>query len=109
MRCAVVAALALIGFSAAAHAKTKTPLAESETIDINSATEAQLMRLPGVGLKRARAVVERRKEHAFGSPDELVHVRGFGRSLTRRLRAHLTARPSPVRSAVVLPTKREPQ
>jgi len=42
-------------------------------IDINTATIAELATLPGIGERRARAIVELREQRPFDSPAELVH------------------------------------
>lgn len=50
------------------------PTAASRTlIDINSATIAELARLPEVGERRARAIVELREHRPFDSLADLVH------------------------------------
>ena len=54
---------------------------------LNAATEADLRRLPGVGPKRAAAIlaVRARLGH-FRSVDDLLKVKGIGRATLRRLR-----------------------
>lgn len=57
-------------------------LLEGEVIDINSAPVEDLQRLPGIGEKRAQAIVAWREEHGpFQSVDELVQVSGIGEKL----------------------------
>ena len=57
-------------------------LLEGEAIDINSAPVEDLQRLPGIGEKRAQAIVAWREEHGpFQSVDELVQVSGIGEKL----------------------------
>ncbi len=61
-------------------------------IDVNSAEEAQLDLLPGIGPRlAARIVEERRTEGAFASVDELVRVVGLGPRLVERLRPYAVA------------------
>ena len=61
-------------------------------IDVNSAEEAQLDLLPGIGPRlAARIVEERRTEGAFASLDELVRVAGLGPRLIERLRPYAVA------------------
>ena len=59
-------------------------------VNINTATEAQLELLPGIGPSKARAVVRYRTRRKFRATHELIRVRGIGRKTYRRLRAHLT-------------------
>lgn len=48
-------------------------------LDLNSATEAELDALPGVGPSRAQAIIEHRtKNGPFTSVDELRNVKGIG-------------------------------
>lgn len=48
-------------------------------LDLNTASEADLEALPGVGPARARAIVEYRAAHGpFGSVDDLGKVKGIG-------------------------------
>jgi competence protein ComEA len=56
-------------------------------LDLNVATAAELMRLPGVGPVLARRIVETREERGrFATVDELGVVRGIGRVKVERLR-----------------------
>jgi competence protein ComEA len=73
------------------------PSAESEgtggeqTIDINKADESALLKLPGIGPARARAIVAYRSAHGgFRNLSQLLHIKGIGRSLLRQLRPLLT-------------------
>lgn len=50
-----------------------------DKIDINTATEKELMKLPGVGPKIAKRIVEYREANGrFRSTDELKNVKGIG-------------------------------
>ena len=61
-------------------------------IDVNSAEEAQLDLLPGIGPRlAARIVEERRTEGSFASLDELMRVTGLGPRLVERLRPYAVA------------------
>ena len=69
-------------------------LLEGEGIDINSAPVEDLQRLPGIGEKRAQAIVAWREEHGpFQSVDELVQVSGVGDKLLAGLRDYAAAGP----------------
>lgn len=60
---------------------------EDEILELNTATESDLRRLPGIGERRARAIVElRARMGGFKRVDDLVRVRGIGRAAMKRLR-----------------------
>jgi competence protein ComEA len=84
----VVAALLL-----AAPALAKKPLRPGERIDLNRASAAELMRLPGVGAKRAEAIVARRARGPFRTPAEVLSVKGLGKTWFRAVQLHLVATP----------------
>ena len=66
------------------------PPASSENgvpLDLNRATLADFVRLPGVGPVIARRILEAREEAGrFGAVDDLVLVRGLGRARLERIR-----------------------
>lgn len=69
-------------------------LLEGEVIDVNSAPVEDLQRLPGIGEKRAQAIVAWREEHGpFQSVDELIQVSGIGEKLLAGLRDYAAAGP----------------
>jgi competence protein ComEA len=98
---AVAALLAL--FTAAARAEPEAPPAPCacaeageplKLVDLNRASEAELLELPGVGPARARAILAFRAEHGgFHSVSQLLRIKGFGRAMLRRLRPLLTLSP----------------
>ncbi len=61
----------------------------SGVINLNTADEAQLCLLPGVGPTRARAIVAYRAKHKFTRPEELRRVKGFGAKTLAKLRKYL--------------------
>jgi competence protein ComEA len=69
--------------------KRQTSPADGSTspLDLNRATLADLARLPGVGPVLARRIVETRESAGpFGEIDDLLNVRGLGRTKLERLR-----------------------
>jgi competence protein ComEA len=67
------------------------PLGPGEKLDPNTATVAELRRLPGVGPVRAQAIVtERVSGGRFRSPSDLARVPGIGPHVVRVLTPHLT-------------------
>lgn len=69
----------------------KRPLGPGERIDLNRASAAELMRLPGIGRSRAEAILAHRQRSPFRSPGDVVQVKGIGPSWLEKNRLHLTA------------------
>ena len=70
-----------------AKSKKATP---GEPIDINRAAATELQRLPGIGPKRAQAIIDERNKRPFQSVDELRRVRGIGAKTLESLRPFVT-------------------
>ena len=92
---ALLVSPALAGTQAAApttHAKSQTakPAAASaaETLDLNTATEAQLVALPGVGEAYAKKIIAGRP---YKSKDELVHRKIVPESVYREFSEKVVA------------------
>lgn len=86
-------------------------------VNINTATEDELQRLPRVGPSRAQAIVAlRARVQRFRAADDLLRVRGIGRASMRRLRPYVTltgdttllARPGRAPRAQAQPTTTAP-
>jgi len=78
--------------------------APSLVVNINTASAEELQQLPGVGPSRAQAIIEQRQRRPFARVEELMRVRGIGRSTFRSLRPHLT-----VEGATRAPARAEPR
>ncbi|HLR19752.1 MAG TPA: helix-hairpin-helix domain-containing protein [Staphylococcus sp.] len=60
-----------------------------QTIHLNSATEAQLLTIPGIGPSKAKAIIEYREQNgAFESLEQLTEVKGIGVKTLEKLRSH---------------------
>ena len=97
------AALAALGLAAAlataapsvAEAQRGSRAAAAEqapdgVVNIQTATPEQLQLLPGIGPSKAQAIVAFRERRAFRRVEDIMRVRGVGRSTFRRLRSMLT-------------------
>ena len=62
---------------------------EFGTIDVNKADEDALRSLPGIGPALASNIVEAREQAPFKAPEDLLKVRGIGRSRLAKLRKWL--------------------
>ena len=66
---------------------------ERPPVNLNSATEADLVALPGIGPTRARAILAYRQSNGpFASVEELQKVPGLGGRLVRQLMPQVTVR-----------------
>lgn len=64
---------------------------EGEQLDLNTASPEDLTRLPGVGEKKAAAIVAYRAENGgFSSVEELTEVEGIGEASLERLTPYVT-------------------
>jgi len=95
----VIAARALLAAAALLTALPalagKPPLAEGERVDLNRASAAELMKLPGVGQKRAAAIVARRARTPFRRVEDVLTVKGLSRRWLAKEREHLAVGPAP--------------
>jgi competence protein ComEA len=96
----VLASLALaVAFAAqpAAQAAQKAATTRTDakpaaaTINLNTATAAELEKLPGIGQKVAARIVEyRQKNGPFKKVEELMNVQGIGEKSFLQFRSQLT-------------------
>lgn len=96
---AIAIAAALLGASPALAAKRA--LGPAERVDLNRASVAELMRLPGLGQKRAQAIVAARARQPFRRVEDVVAVKGIGPGWLARVRSNLVVSGAP--AAPVLP------
>ncbi|HOU53652.1 MAG TPA: ComEA family DNA-binding protein [Myxococcota bacterium] len=61
-----------------------------DRIAVNRANAEQLMRLPGIGPKKAQALIEARERRPFRRPSDLRRVKGFGPKTILRLAPRLS-------------------
>jgi len=88
--------LGLLALLAASPARAeKKPLGPGERVDLNGATAAELMRLPGVGKKKAEAIVASREKRPFKKADEVTRVKGCSPGWYARVKAMVTVGEAP--------------
>jgi competence protein ComEA len=76
-------------------AKDTRMAAPLPTINLNTATQAELEALPGVGARVAARIIDYRKEKGpFKKIEELMNVQGIGEKSFLRLRPQLTVTPA---------------
>jgi competence protein ComEA len=91
----VLAALAAaMPESVASQAKSEKPKASSAPatpIDLNTATAAQLEKLPGIGARTAQLIIEhRQKNGGFKKVEELMNIKGIGEKSFLKLKPLVT-------------------
>jgi competence protein ComEA len=66
---------------------SRAPASADDPVVINTATDADLRRLPGIGPKRADAILAlRTRLGRFRAMEDLLKVKGIGRATLKRLR-----------------------
>jgi competence protein ComEA len=68
----------------------KKPLGPGERVDLNTATSAELMRLPGVGRKKAEAIVASRDKRPFRKAEEVTRVKGLSPAWYAKVKGMVT-------------------
>jgi competence protein ComEA len=94
-RATAMAMVAVALLATALHARADGPRPAGATpamvVNINTATSAELEKLPGIGPSRARAILALRERLGrFRRVEQLLRVRGIGRRTFRRLRPLVT-------------------
>jgi competence protein ComEA len=96
-----LASLIAVMPSATVMAQTKTSSrsavkpASSATVNLNTASAAELEGLPGIGAKTAALIVEfRQKNGPFKKIEELMNVRGIGEKNFLKLKPQITVGPA---------------
>jgi competence protein ComEA len=94
---AAAVAVAIVALSAPGASAQSKPApstvkpAVTGTININTASIADLQRLPGIGAKTASRVVEyRQKNGPFKKVEELMNVRGVGEKSFLKLKGQIS-------------------
>lgn len=60
-------------------------------VDLNTATQAELETVKGIGPKKAQAIIDFRKKNGpFKSADDLDKVPGFGKSTVDKVKSSIT-------------------
>jgi len=77
--------------SSSKPASAKAAPTSSAPINLNTATQAQLESLPGIGPKAAQRILEyRQKNGNFKKPEDLMNVKGIGEKSFLKLKPLLT-------------------
>ena len=93
----LIAAAPLVAAQASTQAQQSAPPAQSagSLINLNSATQAELEKLPGVGPAMAKQIIEyRQKNGGFKKVEELMNVKGIGEKSFLKLKTLVTVAPA---------------
>ena len=82
---AIVALLVALAFTGTLHA--------ADGVNLNTATQEELVALPGIGPAKAKAIIDYRTAHPFKSVDEVKNVRGIGDHMFESLKGKVTVGP----------------
>ena len=70
---------------------SKAQAAPTAPVNLNTATQAQLEALPGIGPKAAQRIIEYRKQNgSFKKIEDVMNVKGFGEKTFLKLKPMLT-------------------
>ena len=87
--------------AAKAARASKPAAAPASPINLNTATQAQLETLPGIGAKAAQRILEyRQKNGSFKKPEDLMNVKGIGEKAFLKLKPYLTVTDRPEKSGI---------
>jgi comEA protein len=68
--------------------------AASSALNLNTATQAELEKLPGVGAATAKQIIEyRQKNNGFKKVEELMNIKGIGEKTFLKLKTLVTVAP----------------
>lgn len=63
---------------------------ESKKISLNNATKEELMTLSGIGEAKALAIIEYRKTNRFKSLEEIMNIKGIGKSIYEKIKDNIS-------------------
>jgi competence protein ComEA len=90
--CAILLALGA-GLHAPAHAAPAAAAQGGAIVDLNAASEQDLVAIPGIGEAMAKRIVEFRKENGpFRQVDDLLKVKGIGEKSLEKLRPYVSVK-----------------
>ena len=93
--CAVLVGIGVDSSTSAAAQDARAAMTAPAAINLNSATAAELEKLPGVGAAMAARILEyRQKSGGFKKIEELMNIQGIGERNFLRLKPLVTVGPA---------------
>ena len=88
---AVALAMGMGAFTEARGVQESKAAAAALTVNLNTATQADLEKLPGIGPVMAKAIMDyRQKSGGFKKIEELMNVKGIGEKAFLKLKPQVT-------------------
>ncbi len=102
-----VLAISAALLAAAPALAAKKALSPGERVDLNRAAVTELMRLPGVGAKRAQAIVAYRAKQPFRRAEDVLAVKGLGPAWFAKVKGNLqvSGAPAPASAQAAAPRR----
>jgi competence protein ComEA len=69
--------------------KTSSKLAPGQTVNINTASQAQIEALPGIGPKKAQAIINGRP---YDKPEDIMKVKGIKQGIYNKIKDNIVVR-----------------
>lgn len=87
----IVTSVMIVALFAAAtvSAASKAPKQITGAVNINTATAAELMLLPGIGKSKADAIIAFRQTSPFKTPQDIVKVKGIGEKMLAKIQQYV--------------------
>jgi competence protein ComEA len=90
VRTALLTLVAAAALAAGVAGSAAAEVPDAGVVNVNTATVEELVRLPGIGETKARAILDYRKERgAFKSVEQLREVKGIGDAALERIRSQV--------------------
>ncbi len=80
----------LINDSCASIVTPNDEIIVSSKISLNNATKEELMTLPGIGESKALAIIEYRKQNRFNAIEDIMNVKGIGKSIYEKIKDNIS-------------------
>lgn len=94
---------ALLGLSLVIGAGDAAAKAVEGVVNVNTATEAELTLLPGIGKAKAQEIIQIRQAKPFAAPEELKAIKGLGAKRFEAIAPHVTVTGPTTAKAVAAP------
>lgn len=91
MKHAIIAILVLL-IAGTGSVMVKAGQNVSGVVNVNTATKAELMMVPGIGEVKASAILELRSKRPFQSREDLLAIKGVGEKLLERISSYVVTK-----------------
>ena len=76
------------------------------SINLNTASKSELMKINGIGAKKADAIMKYRKMNTIKSADDLSNIKGFGKSTINNVKSGKTSKVKKMDNVKVMKSKK---